>query len=147
MSRHSSRATLYSSRDADLASPVVLNILTVIHYPVYGGPHNQAAVLNDPLLARGIHTTVVLPLHSDAAASRLAAARVPVHQIPLHRIRATKDPRALAGLIARFPAELRHLRRLIHDLQIDIVQIGGLVNPHGRIVGAHTSTPRGLAAP
>ena len=108
-------------------------ILNVVHYPVFGGPHNQALRLAGPLAARGFETVVVVPDELGNAAERLRAGGVEVRVMPLHRLRATTDPRVHIRFAAGLSAEVRRLRKLIRTEGIDIVQIGGLVNPHAAI--------------
>jgi len=110
-----------------------MKVLYVIHGPVFGGAHNQALRLNAPLAARGVETTVVLPTDPGNASERLRAAGVPVIEVPLHRVRATLDPlvhvRSALGLLP----EVAALRRLCREHGSDIVQVGGLINPHGAL--------------
>ena len=105
-------------------------LLFPIHYPVFGGPHNQAVRLAGPLAERGWHTTVVLPDEPGNAGERLRAAGVEVVTMPLHRIRATTDPGTHLEFAAGYRAEVRALRRLIRAEGIDLVQVAGLMNPH-----------------
>jgi glycosyltransferase involved in cell wall biosynthesis len=112
-----------------------VNILFVIHYPIYGGPHNQALLLARELTRRGFSMTVLLPQGPGNAVDRLRSSGVDVVTIPLHRARASRDPRPLLELAAHLPGEIRAMRALIRERAIDIVQLGGLVNPHGAIAG------------
>jgi glycosyltransferase involved in cell wall biosynthesis len=112
-----------------------MNVLFVIHYPVYGGPHNQALLLARELKRRGVSMTVVLPEGAGDAAKRLRTSGVDVVTIPLHRARATLRPGPLLALGAYLPGEIAAIRRIIRERSIDIVQLGGLVNPHGAIAG------------
>jgi glycosyltransferase involved in cell wall biosynthesis len=114
-----------------------MKILYVIHYPVFGGPHNQAAVLAGPLEARGLSTTVLLPefdgIDPGNAAPRLRAAGVDVVTTPLDRIRATLDPRRQLAFLSHLPGDVRRIRRIIRERSIDVVQLGGFMNPHGAL--------------
>jgi glycosyltransferase involved in cell wall biosynthesis len=110
-----------------------MNILYVIHYPFFGGPQNQALRTVGPLTARGVTTSVVLPDEPGNAAERLRAAGIEVIPLPLHRLRAIPDPVLQARFLAGFPGEVMALRRLIRERSIDVVQVGGLVNPHAAI--------------
>jgi glycosyltransferase involved in cell wall biosynthesis len=112
-----------------------MNVLFVIHYPVYGGPHNQALLLARELKRRGVSMTVVLPEGAASAAERLRTSGIDVLTMRLHRARATLRPGPLLGLGAHLPGEVRAIRRIIRERSIDIVQLGGLVNPHGAIAG------------
>ncbi len=75
--------------------------LFVIHYPVFGGPHNQALRLAGPLAASGWETVVLLPDEPGNSADRLRDAGIEVVTAPLSRIRATADVR-------------RHLQMAVH---------------------------------
>jgi glycosyltransferase involved in cell wall biosynthesis len=112
-----------------------VRVLFIIHYPVFGGPHNQALLLARELERRGLHMTVLLPEGPSNAVSRLRSSGIDVVTVPLHRARATMDPRPLLQLGAHLPREIRAIRRVIRELEIDLVQLGGLVNPHGAIAG------------
>lgn len=116
-------------------------VLFVIHYPVFGGPYNQALRLAEPLAARGFETIVVLPVEAHAGIERLRGAGIAVHPIGLHRLRATRKLRDHAALLANAPYEIRRLRALIRSERIDIVQLGGLVNPHGAIAARLEGVP------
>jgi glycosyltransferase involved in cell wall biosynthesis len=110
-----------------------VNVLSVIHYPFFGGPQNQALRLAGPLKTRGVETLVVLPDEPGNAIGRLRAAEVDVVSLPLHRLRALPDPLLQMRFIASFPREVGAIRRLIRERSIDVVQVGGLVNPHAAI--------------
>jgi glycosyltransferase involved in cell wall biosynthesis len=116
-------------------------LLFVIHYPVFGGPYNQALRLAAPLAARGFETVVVVPEDADAGIERLRAAGIAVRPIALHRLRATRDIRDHAGFLACAPREISRLRSIIRAEHIDLVQLGGLVNPHAAIAARLSSVP------
>ena len=116
-------------------------ILSVVHYPVFGGPHNQALRLAGPLAARGYMTVVVIPDDPGNAGERLRAGGVEVRVIRLHRLRATSDPRVHLRFFATVLAEVHRLREVIRAEGIDIVQIGGLVNPHAAIAARLEHVP------
>lgn len=112
-----------------------INVLYVIHYPFFGGPQNQALRTVGPLTGRGVSTVVVLPDESGSAAARLRAAGIDVIEIPLHRLRAIANPVAQGEFLTSMLGEVQALRRLIRERDIDVVQVGGLVNPHAAIAG------------
>jgi glycosyltransferase involved in cell wall biosynthesis len=109
--------------------------LFVIHYPVFGGPTNQALRLTPALRSLGWETTVLIPDEPGNAAERLRAAGIQPVEAPLGRMRATADPRRHLRFFGGFPREVRLIRSLIRERQIDLVLLGGLVNPHGAIAG------------
>ncbi len=118
-----------------------MRVLNAIHFPVFGGPHNQALRLTRPLAARGFETVVVVPDELGNAAGRLRADGVEVRVMPLHRLRATTDPRVHIRFAAGLPVEVLRIRKLIRTEGIDIVQIGGLVNPHAAIAARLERVP------
>ena len=116
-------------------------VLHVVHYPVFGGPHNQALRLAAPLRTRGWETIVLLPTESGNARDRLAEDGVQVVAIPLHRLRATRSLRTHLETVASLPREVRAIRRLIRAHRISVVQVSGLVNPHAAIAARSERVP------
>src|SRR3954454_20742337 len=115
--------------------------LFVIHYPVFGGPHNQALRLTPALRSLGWETIVLIPDEPGNAAARLRAAGIQTLEAPLGRLRASGDPRLHLRFVGGFYPEIRRIRSLIRQLQIDLVLLGGLVNPHGAIAGRLERVP------
>jgi glycosyltransferase involved in cell wall biosynthesis len=118
-----------------------MKVLYVIHYPVFGGPHNEALRLARPLLERGWETIVLLPDEPGNAAERLATEGIEVVRGPLHRVRAGVDPRLHLRLALGLAPEVASIRRLLRERQIDLVLIGGLLNPHAGIAGVLEKVP------
>lgn len=118
-----------------------MRVLNVIHYPVFGGPHNQALRLAAPLLREGWETIVLLPDEPGNAQRRLLDAGVPVETLPLHRLRASFNPGPHLGLALDFAPEVRAIRRLIRERRADVVQLSGLVNPHAAIAARMEDVP------
>ncbi len=118
-----------------------MRILFVIHHSTFGGPHNQALRLATPLRARGIETVVLLPDEPGNASERLHAAGIEVLTMGLHRLRATPDPHVQLPFAAGFIPEVAKIARIVRDRRIDIVQVGGLVNPHAGIAGRAAGVP------
>jgi glycosyltransferase involved in cell wall biosynthesis len=118
-----------------------MRLLAIVHFPVFGGPHNQLLRL-DPYLRRvGVETTVLLPADRGNAADRLRSGGLEVVTMPLHRLRATSRVQDHAAFLLGILPEVAAIRRLIRDVGIDMVQIGGLVNPHGAIAGRLEGIP------
>lgn len=118
-----------------------VRVLYVVHYPVFGGPHNYAICLNEELARHGLDLAVLLPDEAGNARERLEAAGVETCVTKLHRFRATRDPRPLVALAATLPAEVRRIRDLIRERSIDVVVIGGLVNPHAALAARREGVP------
>jgi glycosyltransferase involved in cell wall biosynthesis len=106
-----------------------VNILSVIHYPVFGGPHNRNSRVAPRCEALGWPTTVLLPDEPGDAVQRLRDAGVDVITRPLHRLRATPDPRVQMRHLPRLWSDVKTVRALIRERDIDVVLINGLVNP------------------
>jgi hypothetical protein len=85
--------------------------------------------------------TVLLPDEPGNAADRLRAAGVDVITMPLHRVRATPHPAHQLRFVVGLRREVVAIRRLIRDRAIDVVQVGGLVNPHAAIAARQEHTP------
>ena len=107
-----------------------MKALCVVHSPFFGGPHNEALRLREPLRRRGWEIEVAIPDEPGSAAPRLEAEGVPVHTLPLSRLRASPDPRLLFRFVRDFAPTVRRLEDVIVASEADVVQIGGLVNPH-----------------
>ncbi|HTA64221.1 MAG TPA: glycosyltransferase [Xanthomonadaceae bacterium] len=119
----------------------MIHVLSIIHYPIFGGPHNRNARLAPIFAERGVKTTVLLPDEPGNAAQRLRDAGLDVVLLPLRRIRATRNISTHLQLMFGFPGQVRAVRKLMKDLRIDIVQINGLVNPHGAIAARALGIP------
>jgi glycosyltransferase involved in cell wall biosynthesis len=108
----------------------MMHVLSVLYFPVYGGPHNRNARLAPILAAKNIRTTVLLPDEAVEAAQRLRNGGVEVVTMPLRRIRATKNVSTHLRYVLGFPGQVSALRKLMKELAVDVVQINGLVNAH-----------------
>jgi len=105
-------------------------VLCVVHSPLFGGPHNKTINLAEPLRRRGWETVLAIPDEPGTAGPRVRAAEIEVEELPLTRVRASLDPRVQLRFIRMFPAGVRALEQAIARHGADVVQIGGLVNPH-----------------
>ncbi|HEY2741431.1 MAG TPA: glycosyltransferase [Gaiellaceae bacterium] len=110
-----------------------MKVLSVVHYANFGGPHNEALRLREPLRRRGWEIEVAIPDGPGSAAPRLEAGGVPLHALPLSRLRASPDPRLLLRFARDFGPSVSGLEQAIEASGADIVQIGGLVNPHAAL--------------
>lgn len=106
-----------------------MNLLSIIHYPVFGGPHNQVLRLHRPLARRGWRTVALLPDEPGSGIERLRADGVDVVTAPLNRPHITLNPLEQARYLAGWYGEVRALRRLIRERQIDLVQMHTLAGP------------------
>lgn len=116
-----------------------MKLVSVLHFPEFGGPHNQALRLAPLLEAHGIESVTVLP--EGPAATRLREAGLRVQIIPLGRIRAVRDPRTQLHTLGRLPIDLVSLVRLYRRERADVVQLNGLMNPHAAIAAKMAGVP------
>lgn len=116
-------------------------VVSIIHYPVFGGPHNRAATIAKGLESRGWNLSVVMPAEEGNAAKRLRDAGVDVITVPLNRVRASWNPRYHVKLLATVARDVARLRSVIRDLGADVVMLNGLANPHGALAGRFEVKP------
>lgn len=102
--------------------------LFVIHYPVFGGPHNAARLLAGPLRERGWETVVLLPDEPGNAAERLRAAGVETHTVPLGRIRASRSLEPHLRLARNFRKDVSRIESVLESEDADLALIGGIHN-------------------
>src|SRR5436190_22543805 len=101
-------------------------VLWVVYYPVFGGPHNEAMMLAEPMAALGWETEVLLPDEPGNAGERLEQAGIRVERLPLARVRATPRPSSHLSFVRRFGADVGAIRALVREREIDVVVVGGL---------------------
>lgn len=113
----------------------------MVHYPVFGGPHNEQLRMNRALQQRGVVTTMLLPDERGNAVDRLRSGGVDVVTMPLHRLRASRDPRLHTHFLRGLLPEVRRIEKLIGERNIDVVVIGGVANPHAAIAARRAGIP------
>ena len=116
-------------------------ILFIIHTPTFGGPHNQALRLHRALLERGWEQIVLTTNEQGNGAERLSVAGIQVIKMPLHRMRATLDPRIQFAFFKGLVPEIASIRRIIRELNVDIVQVAGVQNIHGALAAKQEKVP------
>ncbi len=118
-----------------------MHVLSIVHYPIFGGPHNRNMRLAPILAKQAIKTTLLLPDEPGNAVERLQSAGIDIVQLPLLRMRAASNFQANVQMLASFPAQIRRIRQVIKDLHVDIVQLNGFANPHGAIAANAAGVP------
>jgi glycosyltransferase involved in cell wall biosynthesis len=109
------------------------DVLFVLHYPAFAGPHNRVLRVARPLAKLGWSVSIVLPTESGNAAPRLEAGGVEVIQTPLSRLRRLTDPRPNLVMLTAARREVDELRRIIRAKNAAVVVVGNLLMPHGAI--------------
>jgi len=115
-------------------------VLVLIYTPTFGGPHNQVLRLSANLESKGWKTMVVLPSESGDGFQRLDSAGIVVKKIKLSRFRSRRIILNLKYFLFFFK-EVRSIKRIISDNNIDVVQICGLMHIHGAIAARSLGVP------
>jgi glycosyltransferase involved in cell wall biosynthesis len=110
-----------------------VRVLSVVHYPVFGGPQNRNMRIAPLLREAGIELTVLLPDEPGDAAEHIRAAGVDVMTMPLDRLRTLRNTVANARMLLRLRRQVSALRALIRQGGFDVVLINGLLNPHAAL--------------
>ena len=118
-----------------------MRVLAVIHYPTYGGPHNQIAGLAAALRSRGIETVALLPDEPGNAIGRLRDAGVETRAMPLARMRLSRDPALQVAMARRLRSDVVRLRGAIRRERADLVLLPGLANPQAAIAARLEGVP------
>ncbi|HKK94648.1 MAG TPA: glycosyltransferase family 4 protein [Longimicrobiales bacterium] len=101
-----------------------IRVANVLEEGWYGGPGRRVTSVAQVLARNDIVTTVVTPTHeSERLRARLVAAGVPVCAVDLTRL--SLHPPTLLRYLLRLPYELVLLRRVLLDLDVDIVHVNG----------------------
>jgi len=118
------------------SEPLVIHrvrALSVVHYPVFGGPQNSNMRIAPLLREAGIELTVLLPEGPGDAAGHIRAGGVDVVTMQLDRVRSFTNVPANLRLLARLRGQVSAVRSLIRKRGFDVVVVNGLLNPHGAL--------------
>jgi glycosyltransferase involved in cell wall biosynthesis len=118
-----------------------MKILSVLHFPVFGGPHNRNAKVGALLRGEGVDSTLLLPETAVDAARRVEAAGCKTHTMPLARLRKSLNPAEHIRYIRSFRHNVRDIRKIIREKEIDVVVVNGLMNPHAAIAAKREHVP------
>ena len=133
-----------------------INVLSIIHYPVFGGPHNRNLKINPTLKNKNnINTWILLPDDQGNAFKRLQDAGIKTIKLPLSRIRNTKNIFYYFGFPFLYLRDIFNIYKLIKEKSIDIIQLNGYANLQGLFAAKlakkkiiiqiiDTYTPKGL---
>jgi glycosyltransferase involved in cell wall biosynthesis len=111
-----------------------MRLLSLIHQPMFAGPHNHDLRLAKPLAANGVESTVLLPDEPGDAVDRLRSGGMRVLTYPSSRPR-YRAPRTIAHLsyLLALPRSIRFVREVIREHEIDLLQVEDVFHPHGLI--------------
>jgi glycosyltransferase involved in cell wall biosynthesis len=119
----------------------MIRVLSVIHYPFFGGPHNQVLRLAGPLRERGFSSLVLLPDEPGNAYERLTAEGMEVIRMRLGRVRARPSWSVQKEALATLAGDVPRLAHVISSSAIDLVIVHGLVNPQAAIAARLRGRP------
>jgi len=117
-----------------------IRVLSVQHYPVFGGPHNEIMRLEPHLNRLGVKTIVAHTNEPGNALCRLQGL-VEIHPLKLQRIRMTMNPVSHVKTFIGSFGEVAALRRLIREHDIDVVKVHGPHNPHAAVAARLERVP------
>jgi glycosyltransferase involved in cell wall biosynthesis len=111
-----------------------MRLLSLIHQPMFAGPHNHDLRLAEPLAANGVESTVLLPDEPGDALNRLRSGGMRVLTYPSSRPR-YRAPRTVAHLsyLLALPRSIQFVREVIREHEIDLLQVEDVFHPHGVI--------------
>ena len=107
-------------------------VLSVHHYPDFGGPHNEIRTIEAELHDLGFETVVLLPGDKGTADGRLRGV-VDVRITSLHRLHRPPSIRSNVVALGSTWADIQRIRRVIREVRPDLVRVHGTQNPHGAI--------------
>jgi glycosyltransferase involved in cell wall biosynthesis len=111
-----------------------MRLLSLIHHPWFSGPHNHDLRLNNLLARGGVETTVLVPDGSGDAVFRLRAAKIPVMTYARSRDH-MRGSQAMTHImyLRDFSRNVKYVRQIIRECNIDLVQLADPFHPHGAI--------------
>jgi glycosyltransferase involved in cell wall biosynthesis len=119
----------------------MIRVLSVIHYPSFGGPHNQVLRLAQPLRARGFATLAVVPDEPGNAFERLETAGIDVMRMRLGRLRESLDWRVQRDSMRTLVGDVPRLTGLIRRERIDLVVVHGSLNLQAALAARRCGRP------
>ncbi len=116
-------------------------VLVVVYTPTYGGPHNQIARLYKPLIEKGWETIALLPDADENSYKKLTDQGIKVITKPLKRLRAKQVIKNNADYVLSFRENIRHIKEVIIEEEIDVVQVCGLMHVHAAFACKELKVP------
>jgi glycosyltransferase involved in cell wall biosynthesis len=113
----------------------------VIHAPAWGGLHGICERVGPLCAEYGWPWTIAIPPSIDGTRERFERAGLRVFELPLRRIQKTVNPAVHLDYILQAPLDIVRLKRLIGQLEADLVQICGLIHYQAAFSAALTKRP------
>ena len=111
-----------------------MRILSIIHHTDFSGPTNRNMRIAPFLAAKEIDFWVLVPdTPLGSAYQRLKEAGVNVAVTRFHRLRTSRNLVEQVRIFFNFFFDIQRIRKIIRKKKIDVVQLNGLMNPHGAI--------------
>jgi len=112
----------------------MIRVLSIIHHTEFSGPTNRNMRIASFLGHSGVDFTVLVPDRPlGSAYKRLKLAGTKIIQTRFHRLRTTRNLKEQIRIFLNFFPDIQRIRKIIRKKRIDVVQLNGLMNPHGAI--------------
>jgi len=108
-------------------------ILNLLHYPHFNGPANTCVQIDEPLREVGILPTTVIPHGATALEDILRRTGISYVASDISRLRNSYNPVVQMNVFLGLAKTVSEIRKIIRNLEIDVVVIQGMENPHGAI--------------
>ena len=108
-------------------------ILNLLHYPHFNGPANTCVQIDEPLREVGILPTTVIPQGATALEDILRRTGISYVASDISRLRNSYNPVVQMNVFLGLAKTVSEIRKIIRNLEIDVVVIQGMENPHGAI--------------
>lgn len=118
-----------------------IRVLNVLYDERVGGPQRRVLQVAQRLATSGFETHVVMPKGDPLFSSLLREASIPFYELDLVRLRDTLLPTAHLRYAARFWPNLKKLRDIIRQYDIDIVHTNGLMHMQAALAARLEGVP------
>ena len=111
-----------------------IKVLNILHYPNFNGPANTCVLIDKYLKERGIEPVNVIPeIGSDYLKSMFSKNDINFVTAELSRLSASLNPKTQLASLRAHIRTIITIKRIIKELEIDVVIVNGMENPHGAI--------------
>ena len=108
-------------------------ILNLLHYPHFNGPANTCVQIDEPLREVGIFPTTVIPQSATALEEIVGRTGISYVISDISRLRNSYNPFVQMNAFWGLTKTVNKIRKIIRILEIDVVVVQGMENPHGAI--------------